>query len=54
MMFTLDESLMTLICSKINHDIVFLELDFNNNMGDCSCSGACGTYSPPCSCCAYN
>lgn len=21
---------------------------------DCSCKGGCGTYTPPCSCCAYD
>ena len=29
------------------HDLIF-------KSGDCSCSGGCGTYIPPCGCCAYH
>lgn len=53
-MFLLDKDLKERIYSKINNDFVFCAINEVNFEEDCSCKGGCGTYTPPCSCCAYD
>lgn len=53
-MFILDEVLKEKVCSAICDGIEFCSVCDMTIEGDCSCKGGCGTYTPPCSCCAYN
>lgn len=53
-MFVLSKTLKDKICSKIDNELVFCSIDQVNFDEVCSCKGGCGTYTPPCSCCAYD
>ena len=53
-MFILSKSLKEKIYSKINNDLSFCSIDRVNFEEVCSCKGGCGTYTPPCSGCAYD
>lgn len=53
-MFILNNELMAKIYSKLNNNFSFCSIDRVRNEEICSCKGSCGTYTPPCSCCAYD
>lgn len=53
-MFVLDEKLMEKIKSKLSNNLVFCAINEVSCEEDCACKGGCGTYTPPCSCCAYD
>ena len=53
-MYYLNEALREKIYSKINNNFEFCDITEKSYEEDCSCKGGCGTYTPPCSCCAYN
>ena len=53
-MFSLDDLLKNKIDSKLNKKLCFCAISQVSCQEDCYCKGACGTYTPPCSCCAYN
>lgn len=53
-MFELSSALEEKINAKINNDVQFCPISEAKCSEDCSCKGGCGTYTPPCSCCAYN
>lgn len=53
-MFLLSKNLKEKICSKINNEICFCPIEQIYFEEVCACKGGCGTYTPPCSCCAYD
>jgi len=53
-MFLLNQTLKEKISLKLNDDFEFCAVSEMCLEDDCSCKGGCGTYTPPCSCCAYN
>ena len=53
-MFLLNNSLRARILSRLDKKMAFVGLNQMALGDDCSCKGGCGTYTPPCSCCAYN
>lgn len=53
-MFVLDIQLREKILHAINSNIIFCPLGQIALAEDCACKGGCGTYTPPCGCCAYN
>lgn len=53
-MFSLSFALQEKIRSRLKDGISFCAIEEMSIEDDCSCKGGCGTYTPPCSCCAYN
>lgn len=53
-MFELQIELKEKISNIMNEELAFSPLSASMASEDCSCKGGCGTYTPPCSCCAYN
>lgn len=53
-MFLIVGSLREKIYSKIKMDLSFCPIEQVCCEQDCACKGSCGTYTPPCSCCAYD
>lgn len=53
-MFLLNNELREKIFSRLKSSMTFCSISEVSCEEDCSCKGGCGTYTPPCSCCAYN
>lgn len=53
-MFLLNETLKAKIYSRIKSELTFCPIEQVCFEEVCACKGSCGTYTPPCSCCAYD
>lgn len=53
-MFILNDELKLKIIQRLKENISFCSIDKMYFEEVCSCKGGCGTYTPPCSCCAYD